>query len=129
MTAGGAASVGGRERVAASLRRPLPALGRTIVRLAPRPSDYAGLRRSWKGDVVAGVTVGVVALPLALAFGLASGLGAGAGLVTAIVAGLVAGVCGGSNVQVGGGPRGGKEWVPVDTCHRPTLVWVPPLSV
>ena len=30
--------------------------------LGPRRRDYAGLRTSWKGDVIAGLTVGVVAL-------------------------------------------------------------------
>ncbi|MFF1528284.1 SulP family inorganic anion transporter [Cellulomonas sp. NPDC058312] len=70
--------------------------------LLPSPQDYAGLRASWRGDLVAGLTVGVVALPLALAFGVSSGAGAAAGLVTAVVAGLVAAVFGGSNVQVSG---------------------------
>ncbi|MGZ0711601.1 SulP family inorganic anion transporter (plasmid) [Coraliomargarita sp. W4R53] len=70
--------------------------------LLPTRQDYRGLRRSWRGDVVAGVTVGIVALPLALAFGVSSGVGAEAGLITAIVAGLVAAVFGGSNVQVSG---------------------------
>ncbi|CAN5616208.1 SulP family inorganic anion transporter [soil metagenome] len=73
-----------------------------LTGLLPRGSDYAGLRRSWKSDVLAGLTVGVVALPLALAFGITTGLGANAGLVTAIVAGFVAAVFGGSNVQVSG---------------------------
>lgn len=73
-----------------------------VARLLPRRADYAGLRRTWRGDVVAGITVGVVAIPLALAFGITTGLGAEAGLVTAIVAGLVAGVFGGSSVQVSG---------------------------
>lgn len=76
--------------------------GRAIARLLPRRADYAGLRRSWKADLIAGTTVGVVALPLALAFGITSGLGAEAGLVTAIVAGFVAAVFGGSSVQVSG---------------------------
>lgn len=70
--------------------------------LLPSPNDYRPLRRTWRFDLVAGVTVGIVALPLALAFGVSSGAGAAAGLVTAIVAGLVAGVFGGSNVQVSG---------------------------
>ncbi len=70
--------------------------------LAPAASDYRGLRRTWKGDLVAGVTVGIVALPLALAFGVSSGAGAASGLVTAIIAGVVAAVFGGSNVQVSG---------------------------
>ena len=73
-----------------------------VTRLLPRRADYAGLDRSWRTDVLAGVTVGVVALPLALAFGITSGLGATAGLMTAIVAGLVAAVFGGSNLQVSG---------------------------
>ncbi|MDQ1474973.1 MAG: sulfate permease, SulP family, partial [Actinomycetota bacterium] len=53
---------------------------RTVSRLLPNRSDYAGLSRSWRRDVLAGVTVGVVALPLALAFGISSGVGAAAGL-------------------------------------------------
>lgn len=74
----------------------------TIARLLPQRDDYADLPRSWRRDVLAGVTVGVVALPLALAFGISSGVGAAAGLVTAVVAGLVAAVFGGSRVQVSG---------------------------
>ncbi|MFT4232935.1 MAG: SulP family inorganic anion transporter [Leucobacter sp.] len=70
--------------------------------LLPSAEDSRGLRRSWRSDLVAGLTVGIVALPLALAFGVSSGVGAEAGLVTAIVAGLVAAVFGGSNVQVSG---------------------------
>ena len=78
------------------------ASARRVMALSPSAADYRGLRTSWRGDVVAGVTVGVVALPLALAFGITSGLGATAGLTTAIVAGLIAGIFGGSNVQVSG---------------------------
>ncbi|TDT34214.1 SulP family inorganic anion transporter [Naumannella halotolerans] len=73
-----------------------------VRRLLPRRADYAGLRRSWRSDVLAGITVGVVALPLALAFGISSGVGAAAGLITAVVAGLIAAIFGGSNVQVSG---------------------------
>src|SRR5688572_5181238 len=85
--------------------------------LLPRRRDYEGLRRSWKGDVVAGLTVGVVALPLALAFGITTGLGAEAGLITAIVAGAVAAVLGGSNVQVSG-PTGAMTVVLVPIVSR-----------
>ena len=73
-----------------------------MASLLPRRSDYVGLRRSWRGDLLAGLTVGVVALPLALGFGVASGVGATAGVITAIVAGIVAAVFGGSSVQVSG---------------------------
>lgn len=72
------------------------------ARFLPHRDDYAELPRSWRGDILAGVTVGVVALPLALAFGISSGVGAAAGLITAVVAGLVAAVFGGSHVQVSG---------------------------
>ena len=92
-------------------------VGARVTALLPRPSDYAGLRRSWQGDLLAGVTVGVVALPLALAFGITAGLGADAGLITAIVAGLVAAVFGGSNVQVSG-PTGAMTVVLVPIVAR-----------
>ena len=88
-----------------------------LRRLLPSRADYEGVARSWRGDVVAGVTVGVVALPLALAFGITTGLGAAAGLMTAIVAGLVAAVFGGSNVQVSG-PTGAMTVVLVPIVSR-----------
>lgn len=90
----------------------------TLSRLLPRRSDYAEVPRSWRRDILAGVTVGVVALPLALAFGISSGVGAAAGLITAVVAGLVAAVFGGSNVQVSG-PTGAMAVVlaPIVASH------------
>lgn len=88
-----------------------------VRELLPGRVDYAELPRSWRADLVAGVTVGVVALPLALAFGITTGLGAAAGLTTAIVAGVVAGVLGGSNVQVSG-PTGAMTVVLVPLVAR-----------
>lgn len=87
-------------------------------RLLPHRSDYAGLRESWRVDLLAGITVGVVALPLALAFGISSGVGAAAGLITAVVAGVVAAVFGGSPVQVSG-PTGAMAVVlaPIVATH------------
>lgn len=85
--------------------KPPFSLWRTFANLSsllPSRADYAAVRRTWRGDVLAGITVGVVALPLALAFGVASGMGAAAGLVTAVVAGFLAAVFGGSNFQVSG---------------------------
>ncbi|MBN9139697.1 MAG: SulP family inorganic anion transporter [Micrococcales bacterium] len=76
--------------------------GARIRSLLPAAADYRPLRRSWRADLLAGLTVGIVALPLALGFGISSGAGAEAGLITAIVAGVVAAVFGGSNVQVSG---------------------------
>ena len=74
----------------------------SLASLLPSRSDYASLRKTWRDDIIAGITVGIVALPLALAFGVSSGAGAEAGLITAIVAGFVAAIFGGSNVQVSG---------------------------
>lgn len=86
--------------------------------LLPSRADYAGAGRTWRGDLVAGITVGVVALPLALGFGIASGAGAEAGLITAIVAGVIAAVFGGSHVQVSG-PTGAMVVVlaPIVAAH------------
>ncbi|KXZ60211.1 Bicarbonate transporter BicA [Microbacterium laevaniformans] len=96
-----------------------------IRNLLPSRRDYAGLRRTWRGDLVAGVTVGIVALPLALGFGVSSGLSAEAGLVTAVVAGVIAAVFGGSHVQVSG-PTGAMVvvLVPIVAGHGPGAVVV-----
>ncbi|MFA7514064.1 MAG: SulP family inorganic anion transporter, partial [Mycolicibacterium vanbaalenii] len=96
----------------------IAAAARNVRRLLPSRRDYADLPRSWRRDVLAGVTVGVVALPLALAFGISSGVGAAAGLITAVVAGLVAAVFGGSAVQVSG-PTGAMAVVlaPIVASH------------
>ena len=91
---------------------------RSAASLLPSIADYRDLRRTWRGDLLAGITVGIVALPLALAFGVSSGAGAEAGLVTAIIAGVVAAVFGGSNVQVSG-PTGAMVVVlaPIVVAH------------
>ena len=108
---------GGQQQV--ERRAVLPVIG-----LLPRRADYAGLRRSWRRDLAAGVTVGVVALPLALGFGVASGVGAAPGLVTAVVAGVVAAVFGGSSLQVSG-PTGAMTvvLVPMVAEHGPAVVY------
>lgn len=107
------------------LRAAASALARHAGGLVPRAGDYRMLRRTWRGDLVAGLTVGIVALPLALGFGVSSGLSAEAGLVTAIVAGVLAAVFGGSNVQVSG-PTGAMVVVlaPIVAAHGPGAVVV-----
>jgi len=96
-----------------------------LRRLVPSPRDYAALPRTWRRDLLAGVTVGIVALPLALGFGISSGAGAEAGLITAIIAGVVAAVFGGSNVQVSG-PTGAMVVVlaPIVAAHGMAAVAV-----
>lgn len=98
---------------------------KSLRSLLPSRRDYSGLKRTWRSDLVAGITVGIVALPLALAFGVSSGVGAEAGLITAIVAGLVAAVFGGSNVQVSG-PTGAMVVVlaPIVVTHGAASVVV-----
>jgi len=93
--------------------------------LLPSAGDYRGARRTWRGDLVAGLTVGIVALPLALGFGISSGVGAEAGLITAIVAGVIAAVFGGSHVQVSG-PTGAMVVVlaPIVAVHGVSAVAV-----
>lgn len=87
-----------------------------LRRFLPRRGDYD--LRSWRQDLLAGLTVAVVALPLALAFGVSSGAGAAAGLITAAVAGTLAAVFGGSNFQVSG-PTGAMTVVllPIVASH------------
>ena len=108
---------------AATPARPRRRAGAVLRALLPSAADYRGLRRSWRADLVAGVTVGIVALPLALGFGVSAGLTAEAGLVTAIVAGVLAAVFGGSNVQVSG-PTGAMVvvLVPIVAAHGPAAV-------
>ncbi len=77
-------------------------IGTFLRRLLPSIRDYRDVPRTWRGDLIGGVTVGIVALPLALGFGVSSGVSAEAGLITAIVAGMIAAIFGGSNVQVSG---------------------------
>ena len=93
-------------------------VSRYVRSLLPAWADYQSVKHTWRGDILAGVTVGIVALPLALAFGVSSGAGAEAGLVTAIVAGVVAAVFGGSNIQVSG-PTGAMVVVlgPIVAAH------------
>jgi sulfate permease, SulP family len=101
---------------------------RYVRSLLPSWQDYRSVRRTWRGDLIAGITVGIVALPLALAFGVSSGAGAESGLVTAIVAGVIAAVFGGSNIQVSG-PTGAMVVVlgPIVALHGASIV--PVISV
>ena len=96
--------------------------------LWPTPADYAQLPRTWRRDLMAGLTVGIVALPLALGFGVASGVGATAGLVTAIIAGIVAAVFGGSHLQVSG-PTGAMTVVLLPVIAAYGVESVPALAI
>jgi len=60
------------------------------------------IKKYWRQDALAGLTVAIVALPLAMALGIASGASPNQGLVTAVIAGFLISLLGGSRVQVGG---------------------------
>jgi SulP family sulfate permease len=60
------------------------------------------IRRNWRTDAIAGLTVAIVALPLAMALGIASGATPNQGLVTAVIGGFLISLLGGSRVQIGG---------------------------
>ncbi|MHA7304852.1 SulP family inorganic anion transporter [Arthrobacter sp. TMN-49] len=96
----------------------VPASVHSLTKLLPSWRDYREVPKTWRQDLIAGVTVGIVALPLALAFGVSSGAGAESGLITAIIAGVIAAVFGGSNIQVSG-PTGAMVVVlgPVVATH------------
>ncbi|WP_229858454.1 SulP family inorganic anion transporter, partial [Streptomyces anandii] len=96
---------------------PLSRAGSRLVSLLPSRAELAGMGRSPRRDLLAGLTVAVVALPLALGFGVSSGLGAGAGLATAVVAGALAALFGGSDLQVSG-PTGAMTVVLVPIVGR-----------
>jgi sulfate permease, SulP family len=90
-------------------RFPLPAILRR---------EFAGYNSaSFRGDLLAGITVAAVALPLALAFGIASGATAAAGLVTAVLAGFLIGGLGGLGIQVSG-PTGAMSAVLIVLASR-----------
>jgi SulP family sulfate permease len=97
---------------------------RRLAAYLPCRADYRGFRRSWRRDLISGVTVAIVALPLALGFSLATGVGPVVGLVTAVVAGAVAAVFGGSQVQVSG-PTGAMTvvLVPLVATYGPGVVY------
>jgi SulP family sulfate permease len=60
------------------------------------------IKKYWRNDALAGLTVAIVALPLAMALGIASGASPNQGLVTAVIAGFLISLLGGSRVQIGG---------------------------
>ena len=59
------------------------------------------IKKYWRNDALAGLTVAIVALPLAMALGIASGATPNQGLVTAVVAGSPA-VARGSRPKLAG---------------------------
>ncbi|MFX6819351.1 SulP family inorganic anion transporter, partial [Acinetobacter baumannii] len=58
--------------------------------------------RSFKDDLIAGITVGIVSVPVAMAFAIAAGSTPVSGLYTAIIAGFFVALLGGSRYQIAG---------------------------
>lgn len=99
-----------------------------LSELFPSRIDYSGIKKSWRRDLLAGITVGIIALPLALAFGITSGAGAQAGLITAIFGGLIAAIFGGSKFQVSG-PTGAMTVVLVPIIAKYGISSLAPLGI
>ena len=73
--------------------------------------------KTFRHDIIAGLTVAIVALPLAMAMAVASGASPDKGLVTAVVAGFFISFLGGTRVQIGG-PTGAFVVVIFDVIAR-----------
>jgi SulP family sulfate permease len=73
--------------------------------------------KTFRKDLVAGLTVGIIAIPLAMAFSIASGTTPDRGFATAIVAGFLISALGGSRVQIGG-PTGAFVVIVYDIIQR-----------
>ena len=73
--------------------------------------------KTFRQDIIAGLTVAIVALPLAMAMAVASGASPDKGLVTAVVAGFFISFLGGTRVQIGG-PTGAFVVVIFDVIAR-----------
>jgi len=99
-----------------------------LLSFIPRAEDFSPFRKSFRANLIAGVTVGIVALPLALGFAITTGAGAGAGVTTAILAGFVAALFGGSNFQVSG-PTGAMTVVLVPIVSKYGVGALAPLGV
>jgi carbonic anhydrase len=89
-----------------SVRR--PSVG-TVPVPVPAPAPYArdglgwaGLRASWRNDVIAGFVVSLVALPLSLGIAVAGGAPPMAGLLSAIAGGLLTTFFRGSHIGING---------------------------
>jgi len=52
-------------------------------------TGFAGLKKHWKNDIIAAVSVSLVALPLCLAIAVAAGIPPIAGLITSVIGGIV----------------------------------------
>ncbi|MGD1894214.1 MAG: SulP family inorganic anion transporter [Cyclobacteriaceae bacterium] len=66
------------------------------------PSGWLGLKRYWRSDLVAALSVALVALPLGLGIAVAAGAPPMSGLVSVIVGGLVTTFIRGSHVAING---------------------------
>ena len=59
-------------------------------------------QKTFRQDVISGITIGIIALPLAMAFAIASGLPPQAGIFTAVIAGFLTSLLGGSKTAISG---------------------------
>ncbi len=65
-----------------------------------------GLRRHWKNDALAAISVALIALPLSLGIALAAGAPAMSGIISAVVGGIVTTLYRGGHVSINGPAKG-----------------------
>lgn len=71
-----------------------------------RPEGLHSLRKTWRNDAIAAVSVALVSLPLALGIALAAGVPPVSGLISAVVGGLLTTFIRGSHVAINGPGNG-----------------------
>ncbi len=65
-----------------------------------------GLRRHWKNDALAAISVALIALPLSLGIALAAGAPAMSGIISAVIGGIVTTLYRGGHVSINGPAKG-----------------------
>ena len=69
-----------------------------------------GLRRHWKNDALAAISVALIALPLSLGIALAAGAPAMSGIISAVVGGIVTTLYRGGHVSINGPAKGDRRY-------------------
>jgi len=69
-------------------------------------NNWSGLKKNWKTDALAAISVSLIALPLSLGIALAAGAPAMSGILSAIVGGIVTTLYRGGHVSINGPAKG-----------------------